>query len=187
VAGARRLAQRPSRATWTLSTGGVGANADSALAPTSNRVTQAPTALPRASLTDALAASDRGDAPAALALLARLDLPAADTTRAIADSLLAITALEVTEGALHAPAGEEAFRLVVRATSAAIARAYPGTYILAPLSLARAEACIGGRLGCGGERLREDLAWVLLLGTPVQQDEARSLRAAWLADTTGGS
>ena len=187
VAGARRLAQRPSRATWTISTGGVDANADSALGPTSSRVTQALTALPRPSLTDALAASDRGDAPAALALLARLDLPAADTTRAIADSLLAITALEVTEGALRAPAGEEAFRLVVRATSAAIARAYPGTYILAPLSLARAEACIGGRLGCGGEQLREDLAWVLLLGTPVQQDEARSLRAAWLADTTGGS
>ncbi|HKO16098.1 MAG TPA: hypothetical protein VJU87_07660, partial [Gemmatimonadaceae bacterium] len=68
-------------------------------------------------------------------------------------------------------------------TSGAIERARPGSFMLAPLYLARAGACIGGDLGCVDRQVREDLAWVLLLGSPAQQDEARRLRSAW----AGGS
>jgi hypothetical protein len=64
-----------------------------------------------------------------------------------------------------------------------IARAHPGTAVLAPLSLARAGACMGGRMSCPAEQLREDLAWVILLGTPLEQDQARRLRAALVGDT----
>jgi len=77
----------------------------------------------------------------------------------------------------------DALQLVVATTSMAIARAHPGTAVLAPLSLARAGACVGGRLNCPAEQVREDLAWALLLGSVSEQDEARRLRAALLDDS----
>jgi hypothetical protein len=55
--------------------------------------------------------------------------------------------------------------------------------VLAPLSLARAGACIGGRLNCPADQVREDLAWAVILGTPEQQDQARRLRAALVGDS----
>ena len=70
----------------------------------------------------------------------------------------------------------------LRATGA-IGRAHPGTPVLAPLSLARAAACIGAQLNCPAEQVREDLAWALLLGTLDEQDRARRLRAVLVGDS----
>jgi hypothetical protein len=81
----------------------------------------------------------------------------------------------------------EPLELVVRLTTEAIARAQPGTAIVAPLSLARAGACIGGHLDCPADQVREDLAWALLLGTPTEQDEARRLRTTLGGETAGGA
>jgi hypothetical protein len=77
----------------------------------------------------------------------------------------------------------DALQLIVTSTTAAIGRAHPGTPVLAPLSLARAGACIGGRLNCPADQVREDLAWAVILGTPEQQDQARRLRAALVGDS----
>jgi hypothetical protein len=41
---------------------------------------------------------------------------------------------------------------------------------------------MGGHLNCPPEQVREDLAWVILLGTPSEQDQARRLRAALVGD-----
>jgi hypothetical protein len=180
VAAARRLTQRS--ATWSASAGSV--------------VTQAaiPAPRPRSAETLALrpnalaAASEayqRGDAKAALLALKDLQVPPTSPERASADSLVALASLRGTADALNGTAPDStALPLVVSMTSDAIERAQPGSYRLALLSLARAGACVGGRLGCADEQVREDLAWVLLLGTDEQQDEARRLRAAWRGDTT---
>ena len=191
-AAARRLGHRPP--IWNSSAGNV-ATTSSPPAPSHvrqpdsiGRVGEAAAASSPAapSLAGAVASFAAGDTRAALVQLGAFDLAATDTTWFAADSVLAEVALAGAETALRAsPPDSVLLRLVVSTTSAAIARSHPGTYVLAPLSLARAEACIGGRLDCPAERLREDLVWALLFGTPAQQDGARRLRAAWLADSTG--
>ena len=143
--------------------------------------------MPAASLAQVVATRDSGNVRGALELLDSFRLAASDTSWFAADSVLAALALDGTEAALRAsPADTALLRLIERTTTAAIGRAHPGTFVLAPLSLARAGACITGKLDCPADRLREDLAWTLLFGTPQQQDGARRLRAAWLADSLGG-
>ena len=194
---ARRLTDKS--ATWTTSAGGIAPQSVPALpapveapppsaAPPAPRADERDLAMPAPSLVAVVAAYDRGDMRTALRLLAALDLAATDTGWFAVDSMLALAALRGVDEALRGPTPDvELLRLVVTATTGAIGRAHPGTYLLAPLSVARAEACIGGRLECPADRLREDLAWALLLGSPVQQDLARRLRAAWLADTNATS
>lgn len=193
-AAARRLVNRPT--IWSSASGTIAA-------PASARETPRPSASPAAatvdsatadsssrstpSLQNAVATFQAGDVHSALQLLGAFRLPPTDTSWFAADSVLAVVALGATEAAMRAsPTDTALLRLVVSTTSPAIARAHPGTYVLAPLSLARAEACIAGRLDCPAERLREDLAWALLFGSPAQQDGARRLRAAWLADSSAG-
>jgi hypothetical protein len=115
-----------------------------------------------------------------------LQLNDSSSERRDADSLIAVAAIRGTGDVLAArnPAIEP-LQLVVRLTTEAIGRAHPGTAIVAPLSLARAGACVGGHLDCPADQVREDLAWALLLGTPREQDEARRLRTAIVGDTTG--
>jgi hypothetical protein len=127
---------------------------------------------------------DRGDFVAAARDLSELRLPDSSAQRFAADSLLAVAAMRGTEALLGTtnPSTDQLLSIVT-ATSGAIARAHPGTPVLAPLSLARAGACIGGRLNCPADQVREDLAWALLLGTPSEQDQARRMRAALLGDS----
>lgn len=181
VAAARLLGQRAQ--IWTSSAGAVLSQGNPTLA------TQALTAPPAApaplpSLTSAAAALEQGDAVGAMRMLAALRLGDSSPERFIADSLLAIAAMRGAEQALSGstpPA--DVLELIVTSTSGAISRAHPGTYVLAPLSLARAGACMGGRMNCPAEQLREDLAWVILLGSPSEQDRARRLRAALVGDS----
>jgi hypothetical protein len=119
-----------------------------------------------------------------LRILAALRLRDSSSERIVADSVLAIAAVAATEQTLNAPTpAADVLQLIVASTSAAIDRAHPGTAVVAPLSLARAGACMGGHLDCPADQIREDLAWVILLGTPVEQDRARRLRAALVGDT----
>jgi len=178
VAAARLLAQRG--ATWTSSSGSVVAQGTPKAAPDSG--SPPPPSAP--SLTSAAAAYQGGDAIGALRILGALRVPDTSAERSTADSLLGLAAMRGTEDALRAPAQSAGvLELIVATTSIAIARAHPGTPVLAPLSLARAGACIGGRLNCPAEQVREDLAWALLLGSMTEQDEARHLRAALLDDS----
>jgi hypothetical protein len=136
------------------------------------------------SVASAVAALERGDPLRAVQALSALRLPDSSAQRYAADSVLAAAAMRGTEQLLNerTPA-TDSLLAIVSATSQAIARAHPGTAVLAPLSLARAGACIGGRLACPADQVREDLAWALLLGTPAEQDQARRLRAALVGDT----
>ena len=178
VAAARLLAQRG--ATWTSSSGSVVAQGTPKAAPDSG----SPPPPPAPSLTSAAAAYQGGDAIGALRILGALRVSDTSAERSTADSLLGLAAMRGTEDALRAPAQSAGvLELIVATTSIAIARAHPGTPVLAPLSLARAGACIGGRLNCPAEQVREDLAWALLLGSMTEQDEARHLRAALLDDS----
>lgn len=194
VAAARLLSQRSP--TWTSSAGSVApqaiparvAQADSA------RGHSAPIDSTRAdsvrsdsvhvpSMASAAAALDRGDATAAMRDLSALRLSDSSAQRYAADSILAAAALRGAEDALALPNPPiDVLESIVDATTGAIARAHPGTPVLAPLSLARAAACIGGRLSCPADQVREDLAWALLLGTVGEQDQARRLRAALLGE-----
>ena len=192
-AAARKLMQRT---TWSTASGGIAvttSDSQRAMSPPKRALESPVTAVaggavtattPGVSLDSVIVSYQRGDARAMLRNVIALGLPASDTGWFAADSLVALVAVRGIEEALRAaPADSSLLQLVVSATSAAIGRAHPGTYVLAPLSVARAEACIAARLDCPADRVREDLAWALLLGTPEEQDMARRLRAAWLADT----
>jgi hypothetical protein len=180
VAAARLLAQRS--ATWTSSSGTIVPQA------TVRDSVTAPAARPDSARVESIAAAatsmDRGDFVAAARDLSELRLPDSSAQRFAADSLLAVAAMRGTEALLGTtnPSTDQLLSIVT-ATSGAIARAHPGTPVLAPLSLARAGACIGGRLNCPADQVREDLAWALLLGTPSEQDQARRMRAALLGDS----
>jgi hypothetical protein len=177
VAAARLLGERAP--TWTLSAGAVAMQDAPAANPSvPARVVSEP------SVDSAAAAVGRGQVIDGLRMLADLRLRDSSTQRVVADSVLALAALAATEQALNAPSPpSDVLQLIVTSTSGAIARAHPGTAVLAPLSLARAGACMGGHLNCPPEQVREDLAWVILLGTPSEQDQARRLRAALVGDT----
>jgi hypothetical protein len=127
---------------------------------------------------------ERGDAIGAMRELGALRFADSSAQRFAADSVLAVAALRGADDALSSPnPSSELLLSIVTATTGAIGRARPGTPVLAPLSLARAGACIGGRLNCPADQVREDLAWALLLGTAVEQDQARRLRAMLLGDS----
>lgn len=176
VAAARLLGQRGQ--TWTSSAGSLISGAP---APVVKRAVRA---APAPSVDSAAGALARGDPIEALRVLSALRLRDSSAERFVADSLLAIAALRATESTLSSPApAPDVLQMIVTSTSEAIVRAHPGTAVLAPLSLARAGACMGGRLHCPAEQLREDLAWVILLGAPAEQDQARRLRAALVGDT----
>ena len=180
VAAARLLGQRAQ--TWTSSAGTVATQsaADTTKQPTPARLGAEP------SIDSATAAVALGNVVDGLRILASLRLRDSSAERMVADSVLAVAALGATEEALNAPSPPaDVLKLIVESTSAAIERAHPGTAVLAPLSLARAGACMGGHLSCPAEQVREDLAWVILLGTPLEQDRARRLRAALVGDTAG--
>jgi GTP-binding protein EngB required for normal cell division len=177
VAAARLLGQRAQ--TWTLSAGAVATQSATRTAEPAvpARVVSEP------SVDSAAAAIGRGQVIDGLRILADLRLRDSSTERIVADSVLALAALAATEQALNAPSPpSDVLQLIVTSTSGAIVRAHPGTAVLAPLSLARAAACMGGHLNCPPEQVREDLAWVILLGTPSEQDQARRLRAALVGD-----
>jgi len=179
VAAARLLAQRAQ--TWSTSAGSV---------VTRRALERAPQVTPRpaspSGIDSAAAAVARGEVVEGLRMLAALRLRDSSAERIVADSVLALAALGATEQTLGAAApATDVLQLVVTTTSEAIARAHPGSAVLAPLSLARAGACMGGRLDCPADQVREDLAWVILLGTPSEQDQARRLRAALVGDTVG--
>ena len=136
------------------------------------------------SIASAATALERGDAIAAMRDLSALRLSDSSAQRYAADSILAAAALRGAEDALAVPNPPiDVLESIVSATTGAIARAHPGTPVLAPLSLARAAACIGGRLSCPADQVREDLAWALLLGNVAEQDQARRLRAALIGET----
>lgn len=183
VAAARLLGQHGS--TWATATGSIvtqgvaGAPSQPSHDSTSQtESTQGP------SVASAVAALERGDALSAMRVLSALRLPDSSAQRYAADSVLAAAAMLGTERLLEQRTpSTDTLQSIVAATSQAIARAHPGTPVLAPLSLARAGACIGGRLACPADQVREDLAWALLLGTPAEQDQARRLRAALIGDT----
>lgn len=184
VAAARLLTQRTS--VWTSSAGAVAtpavARIDAAVDTSSARIQPDSVVLP--SIASAAAALERGDAIAAMRDLNALHLPDSSAQRYEADSILAAAALRGAEGALEtANPSADVLRSIVVATTGAIGRAHPGTPVLAPLSLARAGACIGGQLNCPAEQVREDLAWALLLGTVDEQDRARRLRAVLVGDS----
>jgi hypothetical protein len=183
VAAARLLSQHGS--TWSTSAGTVVAPAAQAATQQSSR-DSLPTSdrLPTPSVASAAMALERGDALGAMRHLSALHLPDSSAQRYAADSVLAAAAMRGTEQLLNERhPSTDTLLTIVDATSRAIARAHPGTAVLAPLSLARAGACIGGRLACPADQVREDLAWALLLGTPAEQDQARRLRAALVGDT----
>ncbi|HKW49063.1 MAG TPA: hypothetical protein VJN70_16545 [Gemmatimonadaceae bacterium] len=178
VAAARLLGQRAQ--TWTSSAGSVA---------TKNALDTAKTVTPvhvvsETGIDSAAAALERGNSVDGLRILAGLRLHDSSTERIVADSLLAVAALGAAEQALNAPLPpSDVLQLIVTTTSEAISRAHPGTSVLAPLSLARAGACMGGHMSCPAEQVREDLAWVILLGTPSEQDQARRLRAVLVGDS----
>ena len=135
------------------------------------------------SIASAATALERGDPIAAMRDLSALRLSDSSAQRYAADSILASAALRGAEDALALPNPPiDVLESIVTATTGAIARAHPGTPVLAPLSLARAAACIGGRLSCPADQVREDLAWALLLGNVAEQDQARRLRAALIGE-----
>lgn len=183
VAAARLLGQRGS--TWSTSAGTVVAPASQTAAQQSSTDSLAHAASPQSpSIASALAALERGDALGAMRDLSALHLPDSSVQRYAADSVLAAAAMRGTEQLLNERTpSTDTLLSIVAATTQAIARAHPGTAVLAPLSLARAGACIGGRLACPADQVREDLAWALLLGTTAEQDQARRLRAALVGDT----
>ena len=181
VAAARLLQQRGE--TWSSAAGTLASRADSA-APSDSVVRSPDSSGTTTALAAAVARFDSGNVTSALQALAALHVPDTSSTRYAADSLIAIAAIREMEKTLSAPVpAPDALQLVVNSTSAAIARAHPGTAVLAPLSLARAAACIGGHLNCAPDQVREDLAWAIILGTPEEQDRARRLRAALIGDT----
>ena len=176
VAAARLLGQRVQ--TWSSAAGSVAVQQ----APDTERPVAR--AISEPSIDSAAAAVRRGDMIDGLQLLGALRLRDSSTARLVADSVLAVAAVGAAEQVLNAPSPRtDVLQLIVTSTSEAIARAHPGTAVLAPLSLARAGACMGGHLNCPAEQIREDLAWVILLGTPSEQDRARRLRAALVGDT----
>ena len=179
VAAARLLSQRGT--TWASSAGSVAVQADTGSTP--RVATPAPTpATP--SFADAESLLARNDAIGALRALRAVRVPDSSVARYALDSLIAVAALRSAQDVLATPTPAlEPLRLVVDATTDAIGRAHPGTAILAPLSLARAGACVGGHLDCPADQVREDLAWALLLGTPFEQDQARRIRAVLVGDT----
>lgn len=135
------------------------------------------------SIASAASALERGDPIGAMRDLSSLRLADSSAQRYAADSILAAAAVRGAEDALALPNPPiDVLESIVAATTGAIARAHPGTPVLAPLSLARAAACIGGRLSCPADQVREDLAWALLLGTVTEQDQARRLRDALVGD-----
>jgi len=182
VAAARLLGQRGG--TWTSSAGMVAVQGETApAAPVDSQPVAAPD-VPSLSL--AAAAMQRSDPIAALRILDALRLPDSSHGRWAADSLITIAALRGIDDAFASGSpSTEHLRLIFTVTSGAIARAHPGTAAVAPLSLARAAACIAGRLDCPADQIREDLAWALLLGTPAEQDQSRRLRDALTGDTLG--
>jgi hypothetical protein len=183
VAAARRLSQ--SSRVWSASAGGVADQAASSKGASLQASPRTPAGAP-ATLAAAAEAYERGHVRDALLALTALRVDTGTHERETADSLLALAALQASADSLGGGTlGSDVPKLVVASTSEAIARARPGSYVLAPLSLGRAAACIGGRLTCADEQLREDLAWVLLLGTPTEQDEARRLRALWIGQPDG--
>jgi len=177
VAAARLLGQRAQ--TWSSSAGTIVTPRSAA------RDTPAVTRpAPVPSIDSAAEYLARGDALEALRLLAALPLRDSTAERFAADSLIALAAPRAAELVLStSPPNPDALQLILSSTSAAIARAHPGTAVLAPLSLARAGVCLGGRLNCSADQVREDLAWAILLGTPMEQDQARRMRAALVGDT----
>ncbi|HEY2379338.1 MAG TPA: hypothetical protein VGH98_25370 [Gemmatimonadaceae bacterium] len=178
VAAARLLGQRAQ--TWASSAGSVAAQGTQDTAPPASP----PRVIAPRTVDSAAAAVERGDGVGSLRILAALRLRDSSSERIVADSVLAIAAVAATEQTLNAPTpAADVLQLIVASTSAAIDRAHPGTAVVAPLSLARAGACMGGHLDCPADQIREDLAWVILLGTPVEQDRARRLRAALVGDT----
>jgi hypothetical protein len=182
VAAARLLGQRGT--TWNTSAGAVGVQADTAAARSPAPSLSGPPSPRSPSLADAAALLDRGDAIAALRAVDQLRLADSSAERYAADSLLAAAAIRGAGDVLASKFPPlEPLQLIVRMTTDAIARANPGTAVVAPLSLARAGACIGGNLGCPADQVREDLAWAVLLGTPSEQDDARRLRATLVGDT----
>lgn len=182
VAAARLLTQK--NATWTTSAGAVVTPATpTAPADTITQVRTADTTH-GPSVASAAATLEHGDAIGALRELGALRLTDSSSQHFVVDSLIAAAALRGAEEVLSsASPSATALQTIVSATSAAIARAHPGTPMLAPLSLARAAACIGGQLNCPAEEVREDLAWALLLGNAAEQDQARRLRAALVGDS----
>lgn len=136
------------------------------------------------SIASAASALERGDPIAAMRDLSALRLSDSSAQRYAADSILAAAALRGAEDALALPNPPiDVLEAIVAASTGAIARAHPGTPVLAPLSLARAAACIGGHLSCPADQVREDLAWALLLGTAGEQDQSRRLRAALVGES----
>lgn len=181
VAAARLLGQHAS--TWSSSAGAVAIQGDTVVKPAAAAPVEK---IDGPSISSATTRLDHGDAIGALRILQQLVLPDSGVSRYAADSLIAVAAIRGTEDALAAPTPpRDALELIVASTTSAIERARPGTPIVAPLSLARAGACVGGRLDCPPDQVREDLAWALLLGTPIEQDRARRLRAAIADDSLG--
>ena len=189
VAAARLLTQR--NATWITSAGSVAPQAapsrpapnDSSLADSSKADRARIDTVRTPSIASAASALEQGDAVAAMRDLSALRLSDSSAQRYAADSILAAAAVRGAENALalrNPPI--DVLESIVAATTGAIARAHPGTAVLAPLSLARAAACIGGHLSCPVEQVREDLAWALLLGTVTEQDQARRLRDALIGE-----
>ena len=189
VAAARLLSQRSP--TWTSSAGSVVPQAmpsgpaanDSSLADSAKADTVPSDSVRMPSIASAASALERGDAITAMRDLSALRLSDSSAQRYAADSILAAAAVRGAEDVLTLPNPPlDVLESIVAATTGAIARAHPGTPVLAPLSLARAAACIGGHLSCPPDQVREDLAWALLLGNVVEQDQARRLRAALVGE-----
>jgi hypothetical protein len=185
VAAARRITQR--KVTWTTSTGAVLTQGTPPATPADTVPrdgTLPPDAAHTRSVAGAAAALEHGDAIGALRELSALQLTDTSSERFVADSLLAAAALRGADETLSSPTPSAVLlQQIVATTSLAIARAHPGTPMLAPLSLARAGACIGGQLNCPAEQVREDLAWAVLLGNVAEQDQARRLRSAIITDS----
>lgn len=140
-----------------------------------------------ARVSDAATAFQQGDVRRTLTLLNDLRLPDTHPRRALADSLLTVAALRGAQevlggGSVPGDSRVPLLPLVLSGTTAAIQHEPPASFNLAPLYLARASVCIGSTQSCSELQVREDLAWVLVLGTPQQQDEARRLRAVWLGE-----
>ena len=189
VAAARLLSQRSP--TWSSSAGSVvpqampapAASNDSSPADSAKADSAQTDTVRTPSIASAATALERGDAVAAMRDLSALRLSDSSAQRYAADSILAAAAVRGAEDALALPNPPiDVLESIVAATTGAIARAHPGTPVLAPLSLARAAACIGGHLSCAADQVREDLAWALLLGNVGEQDQARRLRAALVGE-----
>ena len=182
VAAARLLGQHGQ--TWNASAGSVAVASDTSTVSTRVAAASPPDSV---SISHAASLFEQGKAIGALRVIDRLQPADSSSERRAADSLIAVAAIRGTGDVLaETNPAQEPLELVVRLTTEAIGRAHPGTAIMAPLSLARAGACIGGHLDCPADQVREDLAWAVLLGTPSEQDEARRLRTALVGDTARG-